>query len=77
MRASRAEQVSPAVNPCQATVLGNGARVCDGSSSGGRDGAHEGAVTANVFCDDERLALELEALCVKRLAQQRISINKQ
>ena len=34
-------------------------------------------VAADVFGDEERLAFQLEALCVKRLAQQPVSIHKQ
>src|SRR6516164_1083996 len=76
-RAWRVEQCSLSINPNQTAVLAEGPRIRDSSGARGRHCTQERGATAHMFSDEERLALEFEALCVKRLAQQRVSVHEQ
>ena len=51
--------------------------VRDCTRQSGRYAAHEGAAAADVFGDEKRLALQLETVCVERLAKEPVSVHVQ
>ena len=76
-RARRAERVSAAVNPRQATVLGELGSVSDGTGQRGRHGARVGRAAADVVGDEKWLAFQLETVCVKCLTEEPVSVHEQ